>query len=166
MEQNIAALTEQVAEVLGQRQWMLASAESCTGGWVAKSATDLAGSSHWFERGFVTYTNDAKMEMLGVSEQTLMLNGAVSEATVSEMARGALRYSRADISLAISGIAGPGGGSAEKPVGTVCFAWAWRKDGEVRVDSRTEHLEGDRAAVRAQAVVIALQGVLERCRDG
>ncbi|HEY0634497.1 MAG TPA: nicotinamide-nucleotide amidohydrolase family protein, partial [Gammaproteobacteria bacterium] len=103
---------------------MLATAESCTGGWIAKCCTDLPGSSRWFERGFVTYTNEAKVEELGVSVETLQAYGAVSEATAAEMAAGALRQSRAQVSVSVSGIAGPGGGRPDKPVGTVCFGWA------------------------------------------
>jgi nicotinamide-nucleotide amidase len=110
---------EQVAECLIQQGKMLATAESCTGGWVAKCCTDLAGSSVWFDRGFVTYSNEAKQDQLGVEAATLEKNGAVSLPVVEEMAFGALKFSRADFSIAITGIAGPGGGSAQKPVGTV-----------------------------------------------
>ena len=135
---------------------MLACAESCTGGWVAKVCTDRAGSSHWFDRGFVTYTNESKQELLGVEVKTLEQNGAVSEQTVAEMAQGALARSNAQVSLSISGIAGPGGGTLEKPVGTVYFGWA------VAGKTVTErvHFEGDREAVRSQAVSHALKGVL------
>lgn len=135
---------------------MLSCAESCTGGWLAKVCTDLPGSSGWFERGFVTYTNESKQELLGVSAETLFVHGAVSEQTVAEMASGALAHSRAQISVAISGIAGPGGGSLEKPVGTVCFGWAL-EGGERATESC--HFHGDREAVRAQAVLHALQGL-------
>lgn len=137
--------------------WQLATAESCTGGWIAKICTDVAGSSTWFDRGFITYSNEAKQDMLGVRAETLAQFGAVSEAVVAEMAAGALRYSRAHIALAVSGIAGPGGGSPEKPVGTVCFGWAVR-GGEVT--TTTCHFAGDREAVRWQSVVFALDGVL------
>lgn len=151
-------LVEQLAEGLqGGRRW-LAVAESCTGGWLAKCLTDRAGSSGWFERGFVTYSNAAKQEMLGVPAQTLERHGAVSEATVLAMAAGALAHSRADLAVAISGIAGPGGGLPGKPVGTVCFAWADR-DGLRRAETR--HFAGDRAAVRRQSVTHALQGLLD-----
>ncbi|NHC08297.1 nicotinamide-nucleotide amidase [Azonexus fungiphilus] len=132
----------------------LATAESCTGGWVAETVTAIAGSSAWFDRGFVTYSNAAKTEMLGVPETTLARHGAVSEATARAMAQGALAHSRADWALAITGIAGPGGGSPEKPVGTVCFAWAGRERG---CCAQTLRLAGDRAAVRAQAVAHALR---------
>ena len=140
--------------VHGQR---VATAESCTGGWVAQCLTSIAGSSDWFERGFVTYSNEAKQEMLGVAPETLVRHGAVSAATAHAMAEGALRRSRADWSVAITGIAGPGGGSPEKPVGTVCFAWAG-PDGVVATD--TQQFAGDRQAVRAQSVAHALRGLL------
>lgn len=157
-DQELDALAEQVAAALLARGWMLATAESCTGGWVAKVCTDLAGSSRWFERGFVTYTNEAKQEMLGVEPGVLAELGAVSEATVRQMAAGALARSRAQVSLAISGIAGPAGATPFKPVGMVCLAWALR-DGEVV--GCTRHFDGDRGAVRRQAVAAALQGVLD-----
>lgn len=157
-EERIGALVERVADRLRNRGSMLATAESCTGGWVAKAATDLEGSSHWFERGFVTYTNEAKVEMLGVEPGTLSVHGAVSEQTAAEMAAGALNRSRADVALAITGIAGPGGGSPLKPVGTVCFGWARRGGDPVTVTCR---FEGDRDAVRRQAVIRALEGVLD-----
>ena len=137
---------------------MLATAESCTGGGVASAVTEIAGSSAWFDRGFVTYSNQAKVDMLGVSSDTLARFGAVSEATVREMVDGALRHSRAQVALAVSGIAGPGGGTPEKPVGMVWFAWGI-KDGVCVV--RLHHLAGNRAEIRAQAVRIALQGVQE-----
>jgi nicotinamide-nucleotide amidase len=137
---------------------MLATAESCTGGGVASAVTEIAGSSAWFDRGFVTYANQAKVDMLGVSSDTLLRFGAVSEATVREMVAGALRHSHAQIALAVSGIAGPGGGSLEKPVGTVWFAWGIK--GEVSI-ARLHQLAGNRAEIRAQAVRIALQGVIE-----
>lgn len=136
---------------------LLVTAESCTGGWIAKVMTDLPGSSQWFERGFVTYTNDAKQELLGVDGQVLAESGAVSEAVVLQMAAGALARSRADVAVAVSGVAGPGGGSELKPVGTVWLAW-------VRGDSRhaeKHRFPGDREAVRRQAVIRALEGVWE-----
>ena len=147
------------AALLGTGQ-RLATAESCTGGWVAQSLTAIAGSSDWFERGFVTYSNTAKQEMLGVSPATLDQHGAVSEATAAAMAAGALRHSHADWALAITGIAGPGGGSADKPVGSVCFGWAG-PDGCIAVESR--RFEGSREEIRAQSVAYALAGILERC---
>lgn len=136
---------------------MLATAESCTGGWAAQAVTAVAGSSSWFERGFVTYSNAAKMEMLGVAAVTLKAHGAVSEETAREMAAGALAHSRAQLVLAVTGVAGPTGGTLEKPVGTVCFAWA--KKGVLRAETR--RFDGDREAVRRQSVICALQGVLE-----
>ncbi|GAB4290621.1 MAG: nicotinamide-nucleotide amidase [Thiohalomonadaceae bacterium] len=157
-DQDLDALAEQVAAALLERGWRLATAESCTGGWVAKVCTDLAGSSRWFERGFVTYTNEAKQEMLGVEAGVLAEQGAVSEATVRQMAAGALARSRARLALAISGIAGPGGATPFKPVGMVCLAWVVSGDAVV---SCTRHFEGDRDAVRRQAVAAALQGVLD-----
>jgi nicotinamide-nucleotide amidase len=141
-----------------QQQKQLAVAESCTGGWLAKTVTDLAGSSQWFERGFITYSNAAKQEMLGVRPKTLLRDGAVSEAVVMEMAAGALIHSQADISVAISGIAGPGGAIPGKPVGTVCFSWALKSH---IYHKETKHFEGDREAVRLQAVVFALEGLLD-----
>jgi len=136
---------------------MLVTAESCTGGWAAQAVTAIPGSSEWFERGFVTYSNEAKREMLGVSRGTLKKFGAVSEETAREMVRGALRHSRGSIALAVTGVAGPGGGSRAKPVGTVCFAWAKGRS----VWSETLRLKGNRDAVRRQSVVHALRGVLK-----
>lgn len=160
---ELMELAQAVSERLSERGLMLVTAESCTGGWVAQTLTAVPGSSSWFERGFVTYTNEAKREMLGVSQQTLAQYGAVAEETVCEMAAGALVHSHAQVALAVSGVAGPGGGTLEKPVGTVCFGWA--RTGAPPL-SRTEHLGGDREAVRRQAVAIALQGVLDLLRDG
>ena len=159
-DHELDALARRVGEALANRRLWLATAESCTGGWIAEAVTAIAGSSGWFDRGFVTYSNDAKADMLGVRATTLETHGAVSEATVSEMAAGALDRSRADLAVAVSGVAGPGGGSPAKPVGTVCLAWA-RRDGPTGVV--TVHLDGDRAAVRRQTVILALQGILERC---
>lgn len=159
---TLLTLSSQVGEALLARGWQLATAESCTGGAIAAAITDIAGSSQWFERGFVTYSNQAKQDMLGVRVDTLQVSGAVSEATVTEMACGALAQSQAQLAVAVSGIAGPAGGSADKPVGTVCLAWAVvdRKTvSQTRVI--TEHFTGDRAAVREQTVVCALQGVLD-----
>jgi len=153
----VSTLAEQVGAALKAHGMMLATAESCTGGGIAEALTDISGSSAWFERGFVTYSNVAKAEMLGVRLSTLEAHGAVSEATVREMAAGALQHSRAQLAVAVSGIAGPTGGTPEKPVGTVWFGWALR-DGEVH--ARLHHLKGDRASVREQSVQIALQGAL------
>jgi nicotinamide-nucleotide amidase len=158
-DSELCTSAESVADRLLAKQWMLAVAESCTGGWVAKVCTDLSGSSAWFERGFVTYTNRAKREMLGVTDGTLAVHGAVSEATVAEMATGALQNSRATIALAISGIAGPGGAIDGKPVGTVCFGFALQ-GGETWTERC--HFEGDREAVRRQSVEYGLQGLLRR----
>jgi len=154
----LESLVEAVADALTRRGWMVATAESCTGGGVAKLLTDLPGSSRWFERGFVTYTNDAKREMLGVAPETLEQFGAVSEETVREMAEGACRHSHAQLTLAISGIAGPGGATPDKPLGTVYFAWAGES---ITTKSVREQFDGDREAVRAQAVERALQGLLD-----
>jgi nicotinamide-nucleotide amidase len=140
----------------------LAVAESCTGGWLAKVVTDLAGSSAWFDRGFVTYSNAAKQDMLGVRAETLDAHGAVSEAVVAEMASGALERAGVEVAVAISGVAGPGGGSPDKPVGTVCLAWAWPGG---RLSTRRLQLAGDRDAVRRQSVQAAIDGLVERLRD-
>ena len=137
---------------------MLVTAESCTGGWVAQAITSVAGSSDWFERGYVTYSNAAKHEELGISKKTLVRHGAVSEQTAREMARGALKHSRGTIALAITGVAGPGGGTPGKPVGTVCFAWARGR----RIRSETKRFKGGRSRVRRQSVIYSLRGVL-RC---
>jgi len=151
-------LAEQLGHLLKQKGWMLASAESCTGGWVGQSVTAVAGSSQWYERGFITYTNLAKQEMLGVAATTLETHGAVSEETAREMAAGALRHSQAQISVAVSGIAGPGGGTPRKPVGTVCIGWA---STEGNLSSTTCRLGGDREEIRARAVAAALRGLIE-----
>lgn len=152
------ALAARVGAALKSRGWMLATAESCTGGGIAQAVTAVAGSSAWFERGFVTYSNLSKQQMLGVREATLVAHGAVSEAAVREMAQGALRQSAAQAALAVSGIAGPGGGTPEKPVGTVWLAWA-TADG--RIITTRQYFPGDRDEVRAQAVRAALQGLLD-----
>ena len=132
--------------------WRIVTAESCTGGLVARALTEIGGSSDWFERGFVTYSNEAKAESLGVSAATLATHGAVSEPTAREMAHGALGHARGQLALSITGIAGPGGAVPGKPVGTVCFGWATAG----RVESATRHFDGDRAAVRRQAAAFAL----------
>src|SRR5689334_13018252 len=148
---------EKLAQRLKGRGAMIVTAESCTGGWVAQELTAIAGSSAWFDRGFVTYSNEAKQEMLGVRAETLRKHGAVSEETAREMAQGALERSRGSVSLAITGIAGPSGGTPDKPIGTVCFAWA-TKQGATRAE--TKHFPGDREAVRRQSVEYSLAGVL------
>jgi nicotinamide-nucleotide amidase len=155
---ELEALAVRVGLALKSRRAVLATAESCTGGWIAQAVTSVAGSSDWFERGFVTYSDESKVELLGVSEATLQAHGAVSEATAAEMALGALRRSRASVAVSVTGIAGPGGGSADKPVGTVCFAWA--RGGGAAPETRRELLPGDREAVRRRSVQIALEGVL------
>ena len=155
--QVLEGLSAEVGAHLKKRRWMLATAESCTGGWVAASITAIAGSSEWFERGFVTYSNEAKREMLGVPAELIERHGAVSEEVARAMAQGALRHSRAQIALSITGVAGPGGGSEDKPVGLVCFGWA---RGNLTQVVETKRFSGDREAVRRAAVQHALQGVL------
>ena len=141
-----------LADVLVKKHWQLATAESCTGGLIAAACTDLAGSSDWFERGFVTYSNAAKTELLGVAPQLIEQYGAVSEAVVRAMAAGALTHSQAQVAVAVTGIAGPGGGSAAKPVGTVWLGWAT----PAGITSEVQHFGGDRAAVRTATVHHAL----------
>jgi len=159
---SLAQQVENVAEVLLLQDKTLATAESCTGGWVAKCCTDKAGSSAWFERGFVTYSNQAKQDQLAVKAATLDKNGAVSLAVVEEMALGALHHSRADLSVALTGVAGPGGGSPDKPVGTVWIGWGTKNGG---VHSICFHFDGDREAIRRQAVFEALSGIIKNARD-
>jgi nicotinamide-nucleotide amidase len=158
-DSTLAGLAARVGERLTAAGRMLATAESCTGGWVAKVVTDIPGSSAWFDRGFVTYTNAAKRESLGLDPEVIRVHGAVSEETVRAMAAAALARSAAQVTVAISGIAGPGGSTPDKPVGMVWFAWA-SGDGEVQSAHRL--FQGDREAVRRQAVEFALEGVLER----
>ena len=155
-------LAKKVGERLKAAGAQLVTAESCTGGWVAQAVTAIAGSSSWFERGFVTYSNDAKQELLGVRKETLEAHGAVSEETAREMADGALKRSKGTIALAVTGVAGPGGGTPDKPVGMVCFAWA---DGK-KLRSETRRFSGDRDSVRRQSVIRALQGVVETLAGG
>lgn len=155
MEKNrLPDLTRAVAESLKAGRLRLSTAESCTGGWISKLCTDLAGSSEWFECGFVTYSNEAKQEMLEVSELTLSSYGAVSEETAAEMVRGAIANSRADVAIAVTGIAGPGGATVDKPVGMVCFAWLVP---DRDVQTATVYFSGDREAVRLQTVEHSLQ---------
>ena len=154
----ISSRRDRLAEQLMRQGLLLAVAESCTGGWLAKVCTDISGSSNWFDRGFVTYSNSAKQQMLGVSGQTLQVEGAVSEAVVIEMVTGVLQQSDAHIAVSISGVAGPGGGTEEKPVGTVWFAW---KRTSLPAVTSCFHFDGDRNEVRRQAVERALQGLLE-----
>ena len=156
--QNLYELAAQVGIALRTRSRTLAIAESCTGGWIAKIMTDVPGSSGWFDRGFVTYSNAAKTDLLGVREATITQHGAVSAEVVAEMAAGALERSPADLVIAVSGIAGPEGGTPDKPVGTVYLAWALR-GGPVQTEIR--HFSGNRDEVRLEAVAAALQGVLD-----
>lgn len=151
-------LAAQVGEMLLHQQKLLVTAESCTGGWIAKLITDVPGSSAWFDRGFVTYSNAAKQEMLGVQGSTLDTHGAVSAETVQEMARGALANSQAHVAVAVSGIAGPEGGTPDKPVGLVWLSWASREGAPL---NRQQFFPGDREAVRWQTVVAALRGLAE-----
>ena len=161
MATDLTDTLEPLAAALQQRDWMMAAAESCTGGMIAAACTDLPGSSQWFERGFVSYSNEAKTEMLGVPATLIAQHGAVSEAVARAMADGALAHSRAHASLAVTGVAGPTGGSDTKPVGTVWFAWC--VNGETH--SEMQHFSGDRAAVRAATVRYALQRLLGFLRD-
>jgi nicotinamide-nucleotide amidase len=158
MPNDLLSLADQLGQQLSKRGQMLALAESCTGGWIAQSVTEIAGSSVWFDRGFVTYSNAAKIAMLGVRESTLQQYGAVSSQTASEMVAGALKFSDADMALAVTGIAGPGGGTAEKPVGLVFIAWQTRGQ---PCRCLKQHFEGDRYAVRRQTVQKALQCLLD-----
>jgi nicotinamide-nucleotide amidase len=149
---------ERLAELLREREWKLATAESCTGGMISAACTDLAGSSDWFERGFVTYSNEAKNEMLGVEASLIGAQGAVSEVVARAMAFGAVRNSKAQVSVAVTGIAGPAGGSPQKPVGTVWFAFM--VDG--LLSSEMRRFDGDRAEVRRATVQYALDGLIGR----
>jgi nicotinamide-nucleotide amidase len=149
-------LAEQIGLALRANQHILVVAESCTGGWIAKTLTDVPGSSEWFERGYVTYSNQSKHEMLAVSSMILSSVGAVSELAVKAMAEGALRISHANVALAVSGVAGPGGGTEEKPVGTAWFAWVI--EGQTYAEHRLFH--GDREAIRQQCVQFSLEKLL------
>lgn len=155
---QLYALAERIGRALEARGLMIATAESCTGGWIAEAITMVPGSSVWFERGFVTYTYISKREMLGVKPATLDKHGAVSEAVVREMVEGAIEHSHAQVAIAVSGVAGPSGGTAEKPVGTVCLGWAIK--GGV-LECTTKHFNGDREAIRRQTVIHALERMLE-----
>ena len=155
--QALLDLAARVGESLTQRGWMLVTAESCTGGWVGQAVTAVAGSSTWYDRGFITYSNRSKCEMLGVQPALLDQFGAVSPQTAQAMVAGALTRSHAQIGLSITGIAGPNGGTAEKPVGMVCVAWA-SIDGLVQQETR--HFKGSRESIRYSAVTTALQGIL------
>lgn len=156
MDAGLNRLCGQLGQALSGRGWMLATAESCTGGLIAAACTERAGSSDWFERGFVTYSNEAKTELLGVDPGAIAAQGAVSEWVARAMAFGAVRHSRAQVAVAVTGIAGPGGGSPDKPVGTVWFGFS--VDG--RLTSETVHFQGDRQAVREATVRHALERLL------
>lgn len=158
---ELKQLAQQLATALLSINYSLVTAESCTGGWIAKCCTDLAGSSSWFERGLVSYSNQAKQDLLGVDTLTLDTHGAVSLPTAEAMAAGALESSQAQIALAVTGIAGPDGGSMGKPVGTVCFGWAAYEDSQLKVYSKLQHFSGNRDAVRRATVKHAVLGVLE-----
>lgn len=158
MPHDTAPLVERLAQALTARGWMMATAESCTGGRIAGACTDRAGSSDWFERGFVTYSNAAKTELLGVPVELITTHGAVSEPVARAMAAGARAHAPVQVSVAVTGVAGPGGGSAAKPVGTVWFGWATPQG----VETECVRFDGDRAAVRQATVAHALAGLLQR----
>jgi nicotinamide-nucleotide amidase len=158
----LGRLAKRVGHRLLKQRRHMATAESCTGGWIAKAITDIAGSSEWFLEGFVTYSDEAKMRRLGVSRRVLKTNGAVSEATVRAMATGALRRSGAQIAVAVTGIAGPGGAVAGKPVGTVWLGWATRRGRTIQVGTLLKRFRGNREAVRRKTVRAALEGLLAR----
>ena len=158
MDSELYRLAVEAGRALKAKGWMLVTAESCTGGWVAEAVTMVPGSSEWFERGFITYTDLAKQQMLGVQTVTLEMHGAVSEPTVREMAAGALARSPGHVALAVSGVAGPSGGTPAKPVGMVCLGWGLRGREPICV---TRHFPGDREAVRRLAVMAALEGLIE-----
>jgi nicotinamide-nucleotide amidase len=167
MANNDAELTRLAARVgrhLLKEHRAVTTAESCTGGWIAKSLTDIAGSSQWFIEGFVTYSNESKMRRLGVPRALLEGNGAVSEQTVRAMAVGALRRTKAQVAIAVTGIAGPDGAVPGKPVGTVWLGWATRRGGVIRIATQLKHFRGGRDAVRRKTVRLALLGLLGRGR--
>jgi nicotinamide-nucleotide amidase len=159
--ESTLSIVVELAAALNAQGWMMATAESCTGGLIAAACTELAGSSAWFDRGVVTYSNEAKVDLLGVPAELIAQCGAVSESVAKAMAQGALYRSRAQIAVAVTGIAGPSGGSVDKPVGTVWLAWA-HEGGAVQAECHV--FAGDRAAVRLATVRCALQGVLARLR--
>ncbi|MDX1443637.1 MAG: CinA family protein [Gammaproteobacteria bacterium] len=159
-----ASLANALGEALLKQGWMLATAESCTGGAIAAAITDIAGSSQWFERGFVTYSNAAKHEQLGVPAYLIERHGAVSREVAEAMAEGALERSKAVLAVAVTGIAGPDGGSDEKPVGTVWFGWAERKGDSIVTQATCRHFSGDRAAVRSSTVRHALEELARMAR--
>jgi nicotinamide-nucleotide amidase len=158
---DLARLALRVGRHLQARQRRVAAAESCTGGWISKALTDIAGSSDWFSEGFVTYSNKAKERQLGVARGLLIRHGAVSRATAKAMARGALLRSHSHVAVAVTGIAGPGGAVTGKPVGTVWLAWAYRRRRVIRVVVQLKHFRGNREAIRRKTVRVALQGLLK-----
>ena len=162
MNPSITPLIQQLAQGLLAKGFKIALAESCTGGLLAAYLTSLPGSSQWFERGFVTYSNQAKEESVGVPKELIERYGAVSEEVVRAMAEGVLKNSLAQVSVAITGIAGPGGGGANKPVGMICFAWGMRVDDQIQTSARTRHFSGDRQSIREQACVYAIESLLEQ----
>ncbi len=157
---DLSRLAARVGRHLANSERMVATAESCTGGWIAKALTDIAGSSQWFTEGLIAYSNESKVQRLGVSRAVLQSRGAVSEATARAMAAGALKRCRADLAVAVTGIAGPGGAAPGKPVGTVWIAWGERRGRVVRVAVQRKHFRGDRDSVRRKTVQVALQGLL------
>jgi len=166
MDKDLFNNAELIGQQLLKKNEVIAVAESCTGGWIAKCFTDVAGSSNWFDRGFVVYNAQAKQQMLGISPEIIKQNGEVSEPTVLALAQAVLANSRASISVAISGIAGPGGGSTDKPVGLIWFAWAHAEQkmgvvSKVQSHARKMIFSGDRESVRRESVLYAMQGILE-----
>src|SRR5258708_25047999 len=159
---NLRRLAARVGRHLLKQHRQVATAESCTGGWIAKTLTDVAGSSQWFGEGFVTYSNESKTRRLGVPRAILDKKGAVSEETVRAMAAGALRRTRAQVAVAVTGIAGPDGAVPGKPVGTVWLGWATRRGGIIRIGTKLKHFRGNRESVRRKTVQLALQGLLAR----
>jgi nicotinamide-nucleotide amidase len=159
---RLKRLAARVGRRLLDQQRHVVTAESCTGGWIAKTLTDVAGSSQWFGEGFVTYSNESKTRRLGVPGAILDKKGAVSEETVRAMAAGALRRTRAQVAVAVTGIAGPDGAVPGKPVGTVWLGWATRRGGIIRIGTQLKHFRGDRESVRRKTVQLALQGLLAR----
>ena len=164
MNASVTTLVLLLAERLRALNWRMATAESCTGGGIGYYLTELAGASDWFAGGILAYSNAVKQDALGVSAETLLTQGAVSEPTVAQMADGVFRLMRTDCVVAVSGIAGPSGGTADKPVGTVCFAWAWRDEtGNTHVRTHSAQFVGNRSEVRMQTVLRALEGLIELC---
>ena len=164
MNASMTTLVLLLAQGLRDLNWRMATAESCTGGGIGYHLTELAGASDWFAGGVLAYNNAVKQDALGVSAQTLLTQGAVSEATVAQMACGVFRLMRVDCVVAVSGIAGPSGGTADKPLGTVCLAWAWRDEmGSTHVRTHRTQFVGNRSEVRMQTVLRALEGLIELC---